>query len=383
MISLFDSKLTNFYGNFKINSLKEFTQDKSVIVHMTDYFPVNGEILSTKNATKDKNGISKLRNSIHFAFNQAVPNNLLGFHWDKKPIGIISPFNEILKINPPNNILGGQPQDFFIKERVKLPEGSVIVRYSPNIPKGKLKITNSDSIDFIKKIKGIKLVETSENVKDITNKFIEEMGYTRLDKLFMQEAKIDNKFTEMDFERLNKTNELKKYQLNSKDIENLQIANNHLENAWSNIAKNVGFNIYKNHQTSPYGRSEFLVDSVNMLAKHQNKWIEDINTFNIFTQKDEKIKINYKDYFINVIENINTHLKNNEELSYNINKFKDNIKISKTPQEALDKLAKEQKIKPMDEDISNITSSTNELKVYETINNLIDLFSITNKVIYQ
>ena len=42
--------------NHKMKDLSEFSADKAVIVHMTDYLPVNGEILSTKNAYKDKNG---------------------------------------------------------------------------------------------------------------------------------------------------------------------------------------------------------------------------------------------------------------------------------------------------------------------------------------
>ena len=32
-----------------MKDLSEFSADKAVIVHMTDYLPVNGEILSTKN----------------------------------------------------------------------------------------------------------------------------------------------------------------------------------------------------------------------------------------------------------------------------------------------------------------------------------------------
>ena len=384
MISFFINEPVKFTGinNYRMNELKDFIPEKAVLVHMTDYFPKNGEILSTKSASKDKNGISKLRNSIHFAFNQAVPPNSLGFSWNNKPIGIIAPFNKVLKINPIKNILGGQPQDFYIKERVKLPKGTVIIRYNNKIPKGKLKIINSNQIDELKHQKYLTLIETSDNVRDITNNYIEKMGYTRLDKLFAQKAELPNEFTEIDLDSRSHNSKYQNFILNSKNINNIIQANSEIDNSWQKMAKEIGFNIYKSHQTSPYGRSEFLVDSVNILAKQNNNWDDEIKTFNIFSQKDEIININYKTQFINVIDNINKNLKQNEELSYDINKFKKNIIESQTPSEALEKLKEEQKIIPMDEKIS-LSPTTSGFNLYESINNLLDLFSTSNKASFQ
>lgn len=386
MISLVSCANINFTStpNHKMKSLADFTPEKSVLVHMTKYLPVNGEILSTKIASKDRFGLRKLRNTIHFAFNQAVPPNKLGLEWNNKPVGIIAPFDKLLKNTPSENILGGHPQDFYIKNKVKLPEGTVIIRYSKRVPKGTLRVINGEKIDSLKSTKGIKIVETSDNVREVTNNYIEQMGYTRLDKLFAQEAKLPDEFVDMDFEKRKDSPQFHKYLFNSKDIKNILRANSEIENSWIKMSNQVGFNIYKNHQSSPYGRSEFLVESVNILAKHKNKWDSSLKVFNVFTQKDEFTPINYKKDFVNVIDNINQNLKPNEELSFDINKFKENIITSETPKEALQKLALEQGIKPMEENINNINNNSTDDRIYQTIDNLIDLFSSqTNKGVYQ
>ncbi len=344
--------------NHKMKDLSEFSADKAVIVHMTDYLPVNGEILSTKNAYKDKNGLRKSRNTVHFAFNHAVTPNSIGLNWDNKPIGIIAPLNSTLKINPKEDVIGGEPRDFYIKNKVKLPEGTVIVRKSKKIPTGKLRVINAETINAMKNTKGIKVVETSGNVRDITNECIEKMGYTRLDKLYQEETGITDENTN---------------HLSSKDIKRIINADNKINLAWNKMASNIGFSIYKNHQTSPYGRSEFLIDSVDILAKYNNKWESQIDVYNIFSQKNDTININYKDTFLNVINDIQDSLPQDKTLSYDIQSFKENILTSKTPKEALEKLAKEQGIKPMREDIGKIRKNTSPDKVYQVINNLVNV----------
>ena len=61
MISIFTSTSINFRGvtDKKMNSLSDLSPNKSVLVHMSDYLPVDGVILSTKNASIDKNGLRK------------------------------------------------------------------------------------------------------------------------------------------------------------------------------------------------------------------------------------------------------------------------------------------------------------------------------------
>ena len=346
-------------SNHNMKDLSEFNIDKAVMVHMTDYLPVNGEILSTKNAYKDKKGLRKPRNTVHFAFNHVVTPNSIGLNWNNKPIGIIVPFADALKINPKENIIGGEPRDFYIKNKVKLPAGTVIVRKSKKIPQGKYRVINAETINAMRNTKGIKIIETSDNVKDITNQCIEKMGYTRLDKLYRQETGfIDNTH------------------LSSKDIKRIINADNKINLAWNKMANNIGFTIYKNHQTSPYGRSEFLIDSVDILARYHNKWNSKIEVYNIFSQKDELININYKDMFLNVINDIQKSIPKDKTLSYDIQGFKENIITSKTPKDALEKLEKEQGLKPMGEDIGKIRKNSSPNTVYRVINNLLDLFSV-------
>ncbi len=380
MISPFINSSLNFRSNInrKMTNLNDFIPSKSVLVHMSDYMPVDGVILSSKNASIDKDGLRKIRNTIHFAFNQSVPPNKLGLEWNNKPIGIIAPFDGVILNNPHQNILGGQPQDFYIKDKVKLPEGAVIVRYSKKVPKGVLRVINAEKIDLLKNTKGIKIVETSNNVRDVTNDYIEKMGYSRLDKLYAKEASLSNELSDMDFELRNDIILRKKSQYNSKDISKMINADRNLQQSWVQMANDVGFNMYKNHQSSPYGRSEFLVDSVGMLAKYDNSWDSQISAFNVFTQKDDLIDIDYKKDFISVIDNITKNLKPNEELSYDIGRFKENIITSETPQNALEKLAKEQGIKPMDENICNIRKDTSSNKFYDALNSLLDFFSMAS-----
>lgn len=346
--------------NHKMHDLSEFSADKAVMIHMTDYLPVNGEILSTKNVSKDKKGLRKPRNTVHFAFNHVVTPNSIGFNWNNKPIGIIIPFNKALEVNPKENIIGGEPSDFYIKNKVKLPQGTVIVRKSKKLPSGKLRVINAETINAMKNTKGIKVVETSDNVRDITNKCIEKMGYTRLDNLYSEATG---------------RNEDLKY-ISGKIINRTINANQKISVAWSKMADNIGFSIYKNHQTSPFGRSEFLIDSVDILARNTNKWNSTISVYNIFSKKDEYINIDYKQAFLGVIDSINKSLPPNTELSYDINRFKNNIKESVTPKDALDKLAKEQKIKPMGEDIGHVRKNTSPNKVLQIINDIVDLYSI-------
>ena len=380
MISPFINVSINFrgYSDKKMNSLSDLSPNKSVLVHMSDYLPVNGIILSTKNASIDKKGLRKVRNTVHFAVNQTVPPNNIGLSWNSKPVGIIAPLDGVLLNNPKKNIIGGQPQDFYIKDRVKLPEGTVIVRYSKKVPSGKLKVINPRNIDSLRKTKGLTVIETSDNVRNVTNNYIEKMGYTRLDKLYAKEASLPKEYVDIDIEKRNSDENYKQYLLNSKNINKIITADMNLKQSWQNMANVVGFKVYKNHQTSPYGKSEFLIDSVNLLAKYNNSWEDKISTFNVFTQKDDVVRINYKKDYLDVIDSIRGNLQPNEELSYDIEKFKDNIITSQTPQEALDKLAQEQQIKPMGEDIGKIRKNTPANKFYDTISSLLDFFNMAN-----
>lgn len=60
----------------------------------------------------------------------------------------------------PTKLLAEYKMISFFHDKVKLPEGSIVVKYNENIPSGKLKILNATENG--QELKGIKLLETSD-----------------------------------------------------------------------------------------------------------------------------------------------------------------------------------------------------------------------------
>ena len=63
--------------------------DSVALVHMTNYFPKNGEILSTNLATKAADGVGASRTTVHFCLNKPVVEHLMGSGWNTMDYAII------------------------------------------------------------------------------------------------------------------------------------------------------------------------------------------------------------------------------------------------------------------------------------------------------
>ena len=323
--------ITSAFQPIKYNNIKhlqDINKNNTVLVHMTNYLPKDGQILSCKNSLKDANGISPYRNTVHFSINHVVPPTNTGQSWGNHNIGIIAPFNKVMDTTPQKDIIGGQFNDFYFHNGIKLPEGSVIVRKSNSVPSGKLKIINAEKLEEFKNTKGLTVVETSDNIKDITNDCIEKMGYSRLDKVMAQETNMPVEFFSANPIEQRKPEFLIQSIKNLNKIQQAQIS---LKKGWENFANENNLETYPLHSTSPYGRADALIESTNILSGTQNNW---------------KVgNTNYKKEFIQIISEIKNKLSNKKQLDYDIDKFKTNIIESNTPKEALDRLADEQKIK--------------------------------------
>lgn len=152
-------------------TMNKIEPESLVMVHRTKYFPQNGKILSTSEATRQLSGVSEYRPTLHTALNKSVTEHAFGNAWDTMEYSIIMPFKETVSSLPKSKVIGGIQDDFFLMDSVKLPKGSVILKHSSNIPKEQLKITEV--------FDGVKLIETSsDDMVAATDLVIKKMGYT-------------------------------------------------------------------------------------------------------------------------------------------------------------------------------------------------------------
>ena len=146
------------------------SEDGMVLTHMTDYLPQKGYIDTARSA------VGASRDSVHFAVNHGVTGHTGGC-WDRKPYAILTPMKSTLK-TAGNDFVGGVAADFYSHGKVKLPKDAVIVRYNAKIPKGKYKILNASRIKELRDLKGVKVIETSEeNMKTTVDNIIPRIGY--------------------------------------------------------------------------------------------------------------------------------------------------------------------------------------------------------------
>lgn len=166
-------------------SMTEVNPESLVLVHRTKYFPEGGKILSTNMATRNKDGIGDCRHTIHFALNKSVTEHSLGNHWNDMEYSIILPFKKTIESMPSKKIIGGIQDDFFFLDEVKLPKGSVIVKYNPNIENEVYKV--SEIFD------GVRLIETSSNdMVKTTDNIIKKMGVSTFNEAFQKHLKLND-----------------------------------------------------------------------------------------------------------------------------------------------------------------------------------------------
>lgn len=169
-----DSSLFSWAKKQPEYSFHQMKPNSVALVHMTNFFPKNGEILSTNLATKAIDGVGASRTTIHFCLNKPVVEHIYGKGWSTMDYAIILPFKEVMKNTPKSKMLGGINEDFMFQDLVKLPKGSVIVKYNPNVPSGNF--LTSDAFE------GIKLVESSNRkLSQSADTVIKKMGFTTYD----------------------------------------------------------------------------------------------------------------------------------------------------------------------------------------------------------
>ncbi len=289
---------TPLLEGFKPNQIEDFNNlspNKLVLVHRTNYLPMNGQIKGIKDATKDEEGSSQYRSTIHFSLNHPVWGHAHG-DWEEMKYAIIAPMAGILSANKKENIVGGQLIDFFIKGNVNLPENTVIVRHNPSIKEGKLKVIDASSEIGFENTKGIKIVESANpDIGEVTSMVIDKMGYSEIGTL-------DRKTPE----------------------------------CWDKFAKKYGY--YSGwHSYSPLGRSESLISCIKFASIGGDTWL-----------KDEGI-VDYQKEFLTVIDEIKIAAKSkNIELSYDIDTMKNIIEESQTPSKALERIKNEMHLIPID-----------------------------------
>lgn len=136
-----------------------------VMVHMTNYEPKKGTILSSR----DKLGTP--RNSVHFTLNHAVKAHR-GGDWDNNNLAIIMPYEATVELNGKDKIIEGNPNDLYTNGSVKIPEGSIIIKQNTDLADGVVKISDYSTIP------GVKLIETNQPPHSLTETVIKKMGYT-------------------------------------------------------------------------------------------------------------------------------------------------------------------------------------------------------------
>lgn len=162
------------------------------LVHMTDYVPKTGKILS------DRAIYNGTRSSVHFAVNHAVEAVNGGLaNWSSAKYAVILPFSKTKQINEAGTFIGGMTTDIWTKGSVKLPKGTVIVRRAKGVPKGKLRIVNAETIKRFKELKGVRIIETSKTPHSMVDSILQKLGYTPIRNASSQWGGLGNQATDL------------------------------------------------------------------------------------------------------------------------------------------------------------------------------------------
>lgn len=346
-------------------SLQQMTPDSVALVHMTNFFPKNGEILSTNLATKAIDGIGASRTTIHFSLNKPVVEHMAGLGWNTMDYAIILPFNDVMKNTPKSKILGGINEDFMFQDLVKLPKGSVIVKYNSNVPEGKFLISDA--------FEGIKLIESSNRkLGESADVIIKKMGFTTYDdalKKYLgasdEEIKTLTSIPESSLmEQIGLVKQFDSPKIYKQQFEDsykssLEMFGNEpeCENMITLAKINLDFatiieryydklqnldtscrrfckkeKIFSGmHNQSPWMKSEFGITAIETTELlNNNSWGESL-----------------KNRILSILKDAKENIPNGKSLGYDIDKAIEIIDKSETPRIAKERLAKELNIKPM------------------------------------
>ena len=331
-VSLF--KDTTLKPQFSLDN--PITPESLVMVHRTDYFPHNGIIITQHHSSKDANGICSPRDTTHFSLNKSVTEHSWGANWDQMKYALILPFKETIESIPKEKVIGGITEDFFIQSDVKLPEGSVILTYSKDVPWGKLRVSQAE--DNGKTLKGVKLVETSNSdMNKVVSVVLRKMGYASMDNV-NKNAKISNTDAYNMSTFINPDlidDEFNLYNIHHNKNTDSYVKKIH--NIWNDFCEDNNY-IQGLHTYSPWGRSDMVIHSIQMLFGTTNSWKgSDASGHPIDYQKE----------LCKVLDECKEDLPEGKHLSFDAEKVKAIIKSSKNPQIALDKMADKLKLKPL------------------------------------
>lgn len=403
-----------------IKDFQDISPDNLVLVHMSDYFPEGGKISSVKNATRDENGVSKYRSTVHFALNHVVHEHKYGNRWHSMKYGIILPFKKTLENVDKQDILGGKYNDFFLRGDIELPDGSYIVKYNPDIQDGKIKVSNiSQTSEGFDDTKCIRLVETSNpDLSQTVNNVIKKAGYTNFDELIRKGMGIPEEYENLALDEMAQyellQNNPEKYAefisaYNSAKKTGLIKFGLRAKKCWKDFCKKYHFSDCM-HTYSPWGRSEMLIESIKTIKKYSDDWVhvlkpneeKDSDTANLFVisssfysrfltknptdaQQEESEKtytIDYQKELIKVIDEIKKQVPPDKPLSYDINKMREIIETSNKPSVALERIEKELKLKVLS-DLPEDDEIASPIEIFKILDELMCFSDLHKLAAYQ
>lgn len=360
-----DSSLFSWAKKQPEYSLQQMKPDSVALVHMTNFFPKNGEILSTNLATKAVDGVGASRTTIHFCLNKPVVEHMMGNGWSSMDYAIILPFKDVMKNTPKSKMLGGINEDFMFQDLVKLPKGSAIVKYNPNVPSGKF--LTSDAFE------GIKLVESSNRkLSESADTVIKKMGFTTYDDAlkkylgatdkeiqrltsvpesalmeqigFVEKFGSPQKYKQQFEDSYKSAVEMFGNEPECKDLlvpvkTNLEFATiieryydklKHLDEGCKTFCKKE--NLFSGrHAQSPWMKSEFGITAIETTEfLNNNSWGKSL-----------------KNRIISILKGAQAEIPKGKTLGFDVDKAIGIIESSETPNIAKERLAKELNIKPM------------------------------------
>ncbi len=347
-----------------IKDLDELTPEKSLLVHLTDYLPINAKIKTT--ASSGDYG----RNTLHFGLNHSVTNPLGAggkTGWTDKKYSLILPFDKACKM-PNAKSYGGRHNDFMFVDNLDLPKGSFIVKQNTNLKDGIVEFSEANKkLPELVNTKGITLIETNMTPYEATDLLIEKLGYTNLKKMYAEKMG-------MSIEEVNLMNNTENYigvigdekeaekklfelfnneEFIEKTLKRMEL-NEKWNDDWASFCSKYNFKNC-NHINTIFSKTEDVFLSTGLLSKINNNWHYD--------------GVNCKQEILKTLDKI----KNTDEVKYlnfNLEEVYKTIKKSATPQEASETLYKDFKIKTTPENTDKTDPSIIQSELKRILNNL-------------
>lgn len=331
-----------------MNSFDDIKPENLSLIHITNYFPNDGRILSLKEATKNKDGIGESRSTIHFSVNQSVERDNTQIDWASMKYAIVMPFKNTLEINPKEKTIGGKYGDFFFIDEVKLPKGARIVKYNKDIAGGEFRISkakdeNGNILD------GIEIIETSD--KDIcaaAQRVSKKIGYSSFDDLFYNAPEL--KEDAQHLKEIMNSGDFSKLVYGSKEFDDFIELSNRvnaekyealevLDDRWSAFCSDIGCADLEQGFNNSYTKSDLLIHFIgNILINSNNdSWFYDNNG---------KI-VDFRDNIAEQIDKIEDIKLAGKDLGFDVQLLKEIVTDSVSPSEAMKDIGQKLKLKPI------------------------------------